>query len=202
MTESLLAASLLLALAALGFGWRAAARQRPAVEAAGRADRVAPARGRSLGLIVQELQAPALALLSQAVAAPSPAGTQVAIEARRLLHLADDISDYLAAEAGPRQLAPAPLPLAPLVEEAVAAVTAQLGSGRRQFRMAPDFAGLVLNADRRALRGALLQVLTRAARLTREEDWIDLRPVLTADSLAIVVEDEGAGLGAEDLAAG
>src|SRR4051794_21731617 len=200
MTESLLAASLVLTLAALGFGWRATARQRAAQEAAGCAERLAAERGRSLGLIVQELQA--LALLGQAAAAPPPAGTQIAIEARRLLHLADDISDYLAAEAGPRQLAPAPLPLAPLVEEAVAAVTAQLGPVRRQFRMAPDFAGLVLNADRRALRGALLQVLTRAARLTREEDWIDLRPVLTADSLAIVVEDEGAGLGAEDLAAG
>ena len=34
-----------------------------------------------------------------------------------------------------------------------------------------------------------------------KELGIDLRPVLTADSLAIVVEDEGAGLGAPDLTA-
>jgi signal transduction histidine kinase len=84
----------------------------------------------------------------------------------------------------------------------VAATAAQLGPGRRQFRLAPDFAGLTLHADRRALRGALLQMLTRAARLTQEGDWIDLRPVLTPDSLAIVIEDEGAGLPAEDLAPG
>ncbi|MFC7541570.1 hypothetical protein ACFQU2_21810 [Siccirubricoccus deserti] len=51
---------------------------------------------------------------------------------------------------------------------------------------------LVLHAFRRS----------RAARLTRDEDWIDPRPVSTPDSLAIIIEDEGAGLPAEDLAPG
>ena len=59
---------------------------------------------------------------------------------------------------------------------------------------------MVLEGDRRALQGALLQVLGRAARMTRRDEWIDLHPVLTHDSLAIVVEDEGAGLAAGDLA--
>jgi signal transduction histidine kinase len=91
--------------------------------------------------------------------------------------------------------------LGPLLAEVQAEIATQLGSARRQWRLAPDFAGMSLHADRRALRGALTQVLARAARLTRDADWIDLRPVLTADSLAIVVEDEGAGLGAPDLTA-
>ncbi|WP_187829964.1 sensor histidine kinase [Siccirubricoccus phaeus] len=185
-------------LALLGWG---EGRRRAALAEAGLARSRAAARERMLGQVGQEVQAAALALLGQAEALPAPAGAAVAAEARRLLLLADDLNEDLAA-AGPRRLAPAPLPLAPLLEEAVAVVTAQLGPGRRQFRLAPDFAGLVLHADRRALRGALLQVLTRAARFSREEDWIDLRPVVTADSLAIVIEDEGTGLPAEDLAAG
>ncbi|MCO6418810.1 ATP-binding protein [Siccirubricoccus sp. KC 17139] len=188
--------ALLLALALILWGER---RRRAALAEAESARVRAAERDRLLGQWGQEVQAVALALLGRAEAPAMPAR---AAEARRLLQLADDVSEYLAAEAGPRHLAPAPLPLAPLLEEAVAAVAAQLGPGRRQFRLAPDFAGLVLHADRRALRGALLQVLTRAARFTREEDWIDLRPVVTADSLAIVIEDEGLGLPAEDLAAG
>ncbi len=168
-----------------------ARRLRQAEAAAATALRQAEGLGRCLGLLAPELQQYGLALLAQ----PGPA----AAAGRRLLSLADDVTEYLAAESGPRRLAPAAVPLAPLLEEAVAAVAAQLGPGRRQWRVSPDFAPLALEVDRRALRGALVQVLGRAARMTREEEWIDLRPVLTADSLAIVVEDEGAGLPAEDL---
>ena len=156
--------------------------------------RLAEARGRCLGLLAQDLQAPGLALLGHAGV--------VAAEARLLLRLADDITEYLAAEAGPRVLRPDCVALLPLLEEAVAATATRLGPGARQWRLAAGFAGLTLHADRRALRGALLQVLERAARMTRHGDWIDLRPHLTPDSVAIIVEDEGAGLGAEDLASG
>jgi signal transduction histidine kinase len=153
--------------------------------------RQAEGRTRCLGLMAQELQQYGFALLGQA-------GPEAAA-GHRLLALADDVAEYLAAESGPRRLAAAPVPLASLLEEAVAAITAQLGAGRRQWRISPEFGALALEADRRALRGALVPVLGRAARMTRESEWIDLRPVLTADSLAIVVEDEGAGLPAEDL---
>lgn len=153
--------------------------------------RLAESRGRCLGLVAQELQASGFGLL----ALPGPA----ALAGQRLLALADDVGDTLAADAAPRQLADGTVPLLPLLEEVVAAVTAQLGPCHRQWRLSPEFAPLVLQADRRALHGALLQVLTRAARMTRPGEWIDLRPVLTAECLAIVVEDEGAGLPAGDL---
>ena len=86
------------------------------------------------------------------------------------------------------------------MEEAVAAVALQLGPYRRQWRLSPESERMVLEGDRRTLRGALLQMLGRAARTTRRDESIDLRPVLTHDSLAIVIEDEGAGLSAGDLA--
>jgi signal transduction histidine kinase len=164
------------------------------------AQRAAEARSRRLGLLAQELQGSGLALLGQAGRLSPAQAAAITAKARQLLRLSDDITEFMAAEAGPRSLRPAAVPLAPLLEESVASVNAQLGPAVRQWRIAADFAGLTLQADRRALRGALQQVLARAARMTRDGDWIELRPVLTPESLAIVVEDEGAGLPAEDLA--
>jgi signal transduction histidine kinase len=168
-----------------------ARRLRQAEAATAAALRKAEGRERCLGLMAQELQQYGFALLGQ----PAPAATA----GQRLLSLADDVAEYLAAESEPRRLAAAAVPLAPLLEEAVAAIATQLAPGHRQWRISPDFVPLALEADRRALRSALVQVLGRAARMTREGEWIDLRPVLSADSLAIVVEDEGAGLPADDL---
>jgi signal transduction histidine kinase len=177
-------------------------RLRQAEAAAARAQNQSEGRGRCLGLLAQDLQGPGLALLGHAATLPGPEAAAIDAEARRVLRYADDVAEYLAAETGPRQLDPAPLPLGPLLAEAVATVAAQLGPGRRAWRVAPAFADLTLTADRRALQGALLQVMGRAARMTREGDQIDLRPVLAEDSVAIVVEDDGAGLPAADLSIG
>lgn len=195
-------ALILAALAALA-AWRAhrLARVLAAERAAGEAARrQAEGRGRCLGLVAQELQGPGLALLGEASVLPEGPALAVAAAGRRLLRLADEIADTLAAEAGPRHLAPEALPLAPLLAEAVAEVATRLGTGRRDWRLAEGFAGLVLRADRRALLGTLTQVLSRAARMTREGEAIELRPVLTEAAVAIVVEEEGAGLPAADLA--
>lgn len=184
---------------ALLFAWRLNRRLTATETVAFQRKQESATRDRALGLLVQELRSAGLALLGHGGKLPAEPAPPVLAEAERLLQLSDNLSDWLAAEAGPRILQPERLPLQPLIEEAVAMVTAQLGTGRRQWRLDPDFAPLILHADRRALRGALQQVLARAARMTRDGDWIDLRPVLTASSLAIVVEDEGAGLPAEDL---
>ncbi|MDN3566977.1 ATP-binding protein [Paeniroseomonas aquatica] len=181
-----------LGLASLTMTLVLAHRLRAAGDDAAMARRLAESRSRCLGLVAQELQASGFALL--ALSGPAAAAAQ------RLLALADHVGDALAAEAAPRHLAQVRVPLAPLLEDAVATVAAQLAPGQRRWRLSPEFAPLALQADRRALQGALLQVLGRAARMTRPGEWIELRPVLTADSLAIVVEDEGAGLPAGDLA--
>ena len=191
--------SLTLALRFLmGLRRRTHAAEARALAAEGRAT----SHARSLGLLAEEMQASAMALLGLAGQLTLPQGQAVAGEARRVLRLADTVKEALAATAGPRCLTEERVELAPLMREVLAGVTAQLGQGSRQWRLAAEFTGLWLLADRRALHGALSQVVARAARLTRENDWIDLRPVLTSESLAIVVEDEGSGLGAEDLATG
>ena len=189
---ALIGSALGLAMLAAGLALLLARRLHAARSAAAAAEHRAEVRGRCLGMVAHELETSGFALLSL----PGPA----AAAARRLLALADDVSDSLAAEAAPRRLSQADVPLTPLLEEAVAAVAAQLDPCRRQWRLSPEFETMALEGDRRALRRALLQVLGRAARMTRRDEWIDLRPVLTHDSLAIVVEDEGAGLSAGDLA--
>ena len=193
----------LLAIASLIGAWRMRQRLLAAEQAAVIQSQAAAARDRTLGQLTREMQSLGLALMAHAGGglAPAAAASATAAEARRLLHLADELSEFLAAEAGPRVLRPEPLTLLPVLEEAVAAASAQLGPGRRHWQLAPEFGALVLHAAARALRGAVQQVLARAARTTRDGDWIGLRPVLTPDSLAIVVEDEGAGLPAEDIAA-
>lgn len=179
-------------------------RTRRNLAAATAAAETATAHARRLGQLAAEVQAPGLALLGQAErVAGLPDGTgpaaAIASEAQRLLRLSDELSELLAAGAGPRQLREEAVPLWPLLQEAIAATAAQLGPATRQWRLSDDFQDLVLQADRRALRGALLQVLVRAARLSRDGDWVELRPELTPESVAIVVEDEGLGLPAEDL---
>ena len=186
----------------LGYGWVAHRRLAAAQAAATLARERAASHARCLGLLAEDLHAVGLALPGLAGRLPPDRAAALRAEAEGLLRLADEVKEMLAAAAGPRCLREAQVPLAPLLRETVAAVSLQLGPGRRQWRLAPDFEGMALRADARALRGALQQVLARAARLTREGDWIDLRPVTTPESLAIVVEDEGAGLRAEDLAPG
>lgn len=176
-------------------------RARRANAAARLAQHRAASHSRALGLLAQDLGAAGLSLAGHAEQCPASLHGAIGLEARQLSALADGIAEHLAAFAGPRRLSPEIVALGPLLEETVAVTAAQLGPAERRWRVAADFAGLTLSADRRALRGALLPVLTRAARSTRDGDWIDLRAVLTPESIAIVIEDEGAGLAAEDLGA-
>lgn len=158
-------------------------------------------RGRRLDLLTREMSGTGLALLGVAAALADPHRAALDGGARRLLRLCEDEAEARAGEAGPRRLKLERLPLRPLLEEAVATTASQLGAGRRQWRLSSEFDGVQLLADERALRGALLPVLARAARSSRDGDWIDIRPVATAAGFSIVIEDEGGGIGAEDLAA-
>jgi signal transduction histidine kinase len=191
----------------LGLGLRhSAGRLNAALARAETAERSAAARGRCLSLVARELQGPGLAVLGHARRLTSGAGTQqdseaVEAYARHLLRVADDIADFAAGESGPRHVKELPTRLGPLIDETVAAVAATLGPAQRHFRVAPDLAALTLMADGRALRGALREVLARAARTTSDGDAIDLRLVMGAESLAIVIEDEGVGMPAGDLEA-
>lgn len=164
------------------------------------ARRVAEQRGRALGLLARDVHAAGLGLLGRAQVMGGEAGAAFEAEARHVLTLADAAAEAGGGSDSPRVLREERVPLVPLMQEAIAAAAAQLGPGIRHWRVEPGLEGLTLRGDRRALRGALVQVLTRAARTTGEGDFIDIRAAASAQAVSIVVEDEGVGLAVEDLA--
>ncbi|UPY37046.1 sensor histidine kinase [Sediminicoccus sp. KRV36] len=164
---------------------------------------LAEARARSFGLLSRDLNSLGLALLGRAQVLATDAretGRAFEGEARNLLALADAAAEEAAGVVPGRGLNEERFPLAPILREAVAIAGAQLGPGKRHWRIAPAIENLAVTADRRALRGALVQVLGRAARATCEADVIDIRADLRPHAASIVIEDEGVGLAIEDLA--
>lgn len=166
---------------------------------------LAESRRRSFGLLSRDLNSMGLALLGRAqVLGVQPGGEEAGrafeAEARHILSLADAAAEEAGGAVPARGLQEERFPLAPILREAVAIASAQLGAGRRHWRIAPAIEDLAVTADRRALRGALVQVLGRAARATVEADVIEIRADLRPHAASIIIEDEGVGLAIEDLA--
>ena len=159
---------------------------------------LAEGRARSFGLLSRDMNSIGLTLLGRAQVL-GEAGRAFEGEARHLLALADAAAEEGSAPIATRNLSEERFPLAPILREAVAIAGAQLGPGMRHWRIAPAIEGLAVMADRRALRGALVQVLGRAARATSEGDFIDIRADLRPHAASIIIEDEGVGLAIEDL---
>lgn len=129
-------------------------------------------------------------------------GSAILALSSQLLALADDLEDHGVPAGAPRVLREETIPLGELVADAVAAVAATLGSSRRNWRVAPCLAGLRLRADRRALRHVLMRLLVNAARFSSDGDWIDILAEHQPGGVALVIEDEGAGLAPLDPAGG
>lgn len=117
---------------------------------------------------------------------------------RDLVALTDDLQDQIAPSTAPPGLSLAQVPLESALRDAIAAVATALAPGQRRWRLAPGLASYALNVDRRALAQVLQRVLGNAARHSRAGDWIDIGWEARDDGLALVVEDEGAGLCAPD----
>ncbi len=107
---------------------------------------------------------------------------------------ADELQDHAVGLPAARVLRPEAVALEPMLRDSIVAIEASLGPSCRQWRLAPDLAAIRLQADRRALTQILTRVLSNAARLSRDRDWIDIRAIPGEEGLCIVVEDEGAGL--------
>ncbi len=151
-------------------------------------DRLAVGRGRCISLAAADLRGLGLGL------------REIGREdlARQVTRIADDLATF-ADEPAIRTLQEAPAPLGPLIDGAVAAVSAQLRPGRRHWQVDPALRALTVRADRRALEGAIGALLRRAAQHSHNGDVVVLRHVVASETLAIVIEDEGDGLTALDL---
>jgi signal transduction histidine kinase len=174
------------------------------------AERVSAAQGRSLSLAAQEIRGIAACMSgcragerTSRFGVPVPlctgAGSGVTEgPAQQLLRLADTLAEA-ARPPSTRIIREAPTRLEPVVQAAVALVSTQIRPGMRHWQVDPALRMLTVNADSRALEGALAALLRRAASHSRDGDVIGLRAVLASETVAIVVEDEGDGLAAPDL---
>ena len=148
---------------------------------------------RLLRLAASDQRNMALALFGHAQSAQPPDGALSGL-ARRLLDLSEDLTEQTESPAAPRRLDEEDILLMPVIEFAMAQVAANLGPGRRAWRLAPAIAPVRVRADRRAMNQVLVNVLTGAAAATRHDDWIELSGEPGADGWFLVVQDEGVGL--------
>ncbi|HEY3845996.1 MAG TPA: sensor histidine kinase [Acetobacteraceae bacterium] len=177
--------------------WRATACERDrAVAAEAAANRLTRVWAADLRAVTMTLQGHAEQCTSQSAEAPAQAGLMAAL--RELVALTDDLQDQIAPETASHGLCPEQVPLEPALRDAIAAVATALAPGQRRWRLAPGLAGYTLDADRRALSQVLQRVLGNAARHSRSGDWIEIGVEPADNGLALVVEDEGAGLCAPD----
>jgi len=159
-----------------------------------RAEHLAGARTRSMALAAQELRGAAAGLAGGRGAAPE--GSEAL--AQRLLRVADDLTDVAQAHDA-RVIRDVPTPLGAIVDGAIAKVAAQIRPATRHWQVDPGLSGLTVKADGRALEGALVALLRRAASNSQDDDTVALRWVLASETIAIVIEDEGEGRAAPDL---
>jgi signal transduction histidine kinase len=122
----------------------------------------------------------------------------VASAAADLFDMADDLHDQTVQAGTHHVLADEQVDLTAVVNDAIANVTAAIGPGRRHWRVAKDLSATSLSADRRAMRHVLTRVLATAVRTTRHNDWIEISLRTHANGLALVIEDEGAGIAAPE----
>jgi K+-sensing histidine kinase KdpD len=160
-----------------------------AASQAKRADLVRLAR-----LVATDLRGPALGLLGQSERAPPDLKPAMVGVCRFLLDLAEILLDQTEDAATARRLREEPIQVGPLVDFVVAQVAAQLGPGRRVWRLADSLRETSVRADRRALHQVVLRVVTGAALSTGDGDWIEISATVESGRWILAVVDEGAGL--------
>jgi signal transduction histidine kinase len=191
----------LVAVVALLVVWRQGAALSQARNLHAEAERLAAGRGRALSLAAQELRGIGASLAGASVPRNQDGdGEGVLAErpAQQLLRLADGLA-AAAAGSGVPAIHEAPARLGPIMDAAIAVVDGQIRPGHRHWQVDGALGDITVKADRRALEGALAALLRRAASHSRDGDAIVLRWVTASETVAIVVEDEGAGAPAPDL---
>ncbi len=152
---------------------------------------------RTLQLFAHELQAMALTLrghADQLSAERHDNAPRMAAAAAQLGGLADELCHHLLPTGQPSVLECEAIELAPLVQEAIATMQVSICPGRRNWRVRQDAPpGLILWADRRALRLVLVRVLGEAVRSSAHDDWIEIGWSVERSGLVVQVEDEGSG---------
>lgn len=114
---------------------------------------------------------------------------------KHLLSLINDILDLSKAEVGKYNLKEEIVEVIPLIDDIVSIISRYPGGDKRFISVKPKDVVWKLNADTRALKQALLNVLSNAIKFTRENGHIDIEVSLTpAHEMIILVKDDGIGI--------
>lgn len=114
---------------------------------------------------------------------------------KHLLSLINDILDLSKAEVGKYNLKEEIVEVIPLIDDIVSIISRYPGGDKRFIGVRPKDVAWKLNADTRALKQALLNVLSNAIKFTHENGHIDIEVSLTpAHEMIILVKDDGIGI--------
>jgi signal transduction histidine kinase/CheY-like chemotaxis protein len=116
-----------------------------------------------------------------------------------LLAMINDVLDLSRIESGTMPLAPEPLALGAVLDDALALVASQAQAAGVKLAPAAVPGGLHLRADRVRLRQVLVNLLSNAIKYNRRGGGVEVRAQRRDGGVAIAVADTGIGLTAEQL---
>ncbi|HYD87065.1 MAG TPA: ATP-binding protein [Vitreimonas sp.] len=123
--------------------------------------------------------------------------------ATHLLTLINEVLDFSRIEAGKLELSMAAVEVAPILREALDTVLPLASKNGTTCRLVVDEGVVAVQADETRLRQCVLNLLSNAAKFTRDGDILLLARGCRLggeDGVAISVRDTGQGIGADDLA--
>ena len=116
-----------------------------------------------------------------------------------LLSLINDILDISKIEAGKFQLSKESFDLGALIQECLRLVQVRADKGDISLRYKPQELPDIL-ADKRAVKQALINLLTNAVKFTEPGGWVAAEVRADGDGFIIAVEDNGIGIAKSDIA--
>jgi signal transduction histidine kinase len=125
---------------------------------------------------------------------------QLVAAGHHLLRLVNDVLDAARIEAGTLNLSRGPVPVAAVVQDAVAQVAPLAAAQRVAVSVRDDdFKGVHVRADRQALVQVVANLLSHAVRYSRPDGRVDVTSALGATTFRLAVHDMGLGIARADL---
>ncbi len=119
--------------------------------------------------------------------------------ARQMEHLIRDLLDFSRLENGRLRVERAPQPILEIVRYALDAVAPRASGRVLSLNASPKLDGQILACDRGRVLQILDNLLSNAVRFTADDGHIAVRVTPAPGAVRIAVEDDGAGIAAEDV---
>ncbi|MES2350967.1 MAG: ATP-binding protein [Pseudomonadota bacterium] len=116
---------------------------------------------------------------------------------KHLLSLIDDVLDVARIEAGQLAMASSPVPVAPVLAEALALLQPLATQYKVRLQPPGDCGGLAVLADRQRFAQIALNLLSNAIKYNSAGGQVRIAARVEGDVVAIVIEDDGAGIAAD-----